>query len=339
MSEQDSISTAIPSLITNDTIVNKPTRPQTPYQVLRLLPKDATPAQQDSAIQAWFKPREIRYSSQPDTLHLPGHDIPQDPKEVNLPLYYRETFFSNNSLYHPELAGGRYGIAGDPIPYTVRNDNILTGLLIFCFILTTFAFSKSSGFFTRHLRYLFFPPTGEHTMSETGSEFRFQLLFVFLVVLLTSLLSYFYITYNIADTFNLSSEYALIGIIGAIIAIYFLLKIILYTIINTVFFSGKENKQFLTSLLLITSIEAILLFPLVLLLTYFPFTTQNAIIYCGFVLFLVKFLTFYKSYTIFFKQNRYYLQNILYFCALEMIPLAVLLGSLSVVLDNLKINF
>ena len=66
----------------------------TPYQVLRLLPKDATPAQQDSAIQAWFQPGEVHYSNQPDTLHLPGHGIGRSLKDVNLPQYYRENFFS-----------------------------------------------------------------------------------------------------------------------------------------------------------------------------------------------------------------------------------------------------
>ena len=48
-------------------------KPRHPYQVLRTLPKDATPAQQDSAIQAAFQPKEVRYSNMPDTLHLPGY--------------------------------------------------------------------------------------------------------------------------------------------------------------------------------------------------------------------------------------------------------------------------
>ena len=46
----------------------------TPKMVLSWLPRNATPAQQDSAIQAHFKPSEIRWSSRPDTLHLPGHN-------------------------------------------------------------------------------------------------------------------------------------------------------------------------------------------------------------------------------------------------------------------------
>jgi hypothetical protein len=73
---QDSIHTeAIPAPELPDLTEHISSKPMTPYQVLRLLPKDATPAQQDSAIQAWFQPGEVHYSNQPDTLHLPGHGI------------------------------------------------------------------------------------------------------------------------------------------------------------------------------------------------------------------------------------------------------------------------
>ena len=101
MLKNDSILTTI-STANTDTVVEHSAKPQTPYEVLRLLPKDATPAQQDSAIQEWFEPKEIHYSSRPDTLHLPGQEIPRDLKEVSLPHYYRENFFSNNTMYHPE---------------------------------------------------------------------------------------------------------------------------------------------------------------------------------------------------------------------------------------------
>ena len=53
---------------------------------------------------------------------------------------------------------------------------------------------------------------------------------------------------------------------------------------------------------------------------------------------LAKILTFYKSFTIFFYQKGGFLQIILYFCALEMIPLMMLWSGLLVITENLKIN-
>ena len=59
MQVNDSILTTTIATSSTDTVAVHSAKPQTPYEVLRLLPKDATPAQQDSAIQEWFEPKEI----------------------------------------------------------------------------------------------------------------------------------------------------------------------------------------------------------------------------------------------------------------------------------------
>ena len=82
--------------VQGDTVVHHHTV-LTPKMVLSWLPRSATPAQQDSAIQAHFQPSEIRWSNRPDTLHLPGHDKGHNMLDVNLPQYYREGFFSKTS--------------------------------------------------------------------------------------------------------------------------------------------------------------------------------------------------------------------------------------------------
>ncbi|MBQ9216192.1 MAG: DUF4271 domain-containing protein [Prevotella sp.] len=321
-----------------DSIPQRPSKPQTPYQVLRLLPKDATPAQQDSAIQAWFEPGEIRYSEQPDTLHLPGHGIPRDLKAVDIPQFYRENYFSNDSLYHPELDGGRYGIAGDPIPYSIKNDDLITSLLILVFVIITYAFSHYSSFIIKQCKYFLYNQR-EESNSETGTEIRLQMVFVLLTCLMYTILYYFYAKTWIADTYALSSEYSLLGIFGCVIVVYFILKFLLYTAVNHLFFDDKSNKKFLTYFLLITAFEGVALFPIVLLVSFFSLSPQNAAYYCSFVVILVKLLIFYKSYDIFFKQKGVFFQIILYFCALEIVPLAILWGGLASIAELLKINF
>ena len=76
--------------------------------------------------------------------------------EVNLPQYYRESFFAKDSLLHPELTGGRFGIAGDPVPYTVRNDNAITCMLIFCFVMALVSFAHSRQYILRQLKVFFY---------------------------------------------------------------------------------------------------------------------------------------------------------------------------------------
>ena len=336
---QDSIYVEPPSIVALDLVPRTPAKPQTPYQVLRLLPKDATPAQQDSAIQAWFAPEEIHYSERPDTLHLPGEGIPRDLKDVQLPTYYRENFFSNDSLYHPELDGGRYGVAGDPVPETLSNDSLISGLLILCFLLMTLAFSRISGFIGRQIKDFFYVQKGEHSVEETGDEIKFQIIFSVITCFICSLLYYLYVLTLVDNTFIFSTEHLLLGVIFLVMAAYFLLKFLLYAIVNNIMFDGSRNKKFLTSLIFLISMEGVLLFPVLLLCAYFQFPIKNAAIYTSLVVFSFKILIIYKTYIIFFAQKAFYVQIFLYFCALEMVPLLSLWGGLAVIVNHLRVIF
>ncbi|MGN0281011.1 MAG: DUF4271 domain-containing protein [Prevotella sp.] len=319
--------------------IERPTKPQHPYQVLKMLPKDATPAQQDSAIQAAFQPKQIRYSSRPDTLHIPGFGMGKSYKDVNLPKYYKESFFSKDSLFHPEIAGGRYGVAGDPIPYTVRSDDIISLLLLFSFVIVMVSYAKSNQFIIRESKNFFYIAHRESSISETSNEIRFQLFMVLLTCLLFSLLQYFYTIHYVSSTFILSSQYHLIAIYFVMNVGYYLLRCILYTLVNTIFFGKKKNLQWQKTLLFITSAEGALIFPAVMLQSYFDLSIETISIYAVFVVIFVKILTFYKSYTIFFRRIRLFFQIFLYFCALEVVPMVAFGGALAITGNYLKINF
>ena len=315
-------------------------RPLTPAQVLSWLPRNATPAQQDSAIQAHFKPGEIRWSTRPDTLHLPGHDRGHNMLDVNLPQYYREGFFSKDSLFHPELRGGRNGVAGDPVPYTVHSDNLLTGLLLFCLIMVVVTFSSVKDFLVRQAKsFFYFSHDVASEMSETAVELRFQFFLVLLSCLLCSLLFYFYTLYFIGESFILRSPYYLILIYWGIFIAYYVLKVLLYSVTNLVLFDSKRNKQWMRSFLFIVSSEGVLMFPIMMMKGYFDISMFSASVYVAVVLIIIKILTIYKCYNIFFKRNVVKLQIILYFCALEIVPFVFLWSVLNATANMLKINF
>ena len=312
----------------------------TPAMVLSWLPRSATPAQQDSAIQSRFKPKEIRWSNRPDTLHLPGHDKGHNLLDTKLPQYYREGFFSKDSLFHPELPGGRYGVSGDPVPYSVHGDNILTSLLLICFIIAVISFSNARAFILRQAKSLFYlPHEGTTEVTETASEFRFQAFLVLLTGILISLLFYFYTIDTFGDTFVLKSQYHLIAIYLGMTIAYLVLKMLLYSLVNIIFFDSKRNGQWMKALLFITSLEGVVLFPAVILHAYFNMGTQATMFYVALALLFIKLLTFYKSYIIFFRRNVVKLQIILYFCTLEIIPLLALGGAMVLTANSLKINF
>ena len=92
-------------------------------------------------------------------------------------------------------------------------------------------------------------------------------------------------------------------------------------------------------MLLLSAIEGALLFPAILFQSYFDAPSQNVITYAVFVLVLVKIFTFYKCFVIFFRKNGLFLQIILYFCTLEIIPLLALWGGLGIITNALTINY
>lgn len=314
--------------------------PRHPYQVLRRLPADATPAQQDSAIQAVFSVENTHLSTRPDTLHLPGHDVGRDLMEVDIPQYYRETFFAKDTLLLNEAGGGRYGVAGVPKPYTVRGDDLITSLLIGSLLLTLTVIARMRRFFHLQVRRLFHEPNALTTeFNETAAELRFQLFLVLQTCLLLSITTFIYVLQCVADTFTLRSQYMLIWIFFGCFVAYFVLKALLSWAVNSVFFGSKQSSRWFETQLFATSAQGILLFPVVLLHSYFGLSIQMAVACVAAVIAAVKLLLFYKSKMAFFRQKGGFIQNILYFCTLEIVPLLSMLGVVAMIVDHLKINY
>ena len=266
--------------------------------------------------------------------------MPVEETTVDLPQYYKEGFFSKDSLFHPELEGGRYGTAGTPIPYSVRGDDVITSLLLLSFIMAIIAYSNIRGFFTRQAKNFFYlTHKGTTSTTETATDARFQVFIVFLTSLMFATLYYFYSLHHHGDAYNLTSQYYLILIFWAIFLLYFFGKMALFTTVNSVFFNGKINGQWIKTLLFIIALEGLLSFPAVIMGPYFDMPVQKVAIYVAVMLIFVKMITFYKCYTIFFRQNVVSLQIILYLCALEIVPLLALWEVLDITANSLKINF
>ena len=314
-------------------------RPLTVKAVLDRLPADATPAQQDSAVSANFEPVIVAPSNRPDTLTLPGHKQQRCMEDLTLNSLYRESYFTGKPCFDPDLYGGLPGVAGDPVPYSVGRDNLITALLLACFIFGAIAFSKSRSFMARQAR-LFFRPNHDDAqpLTETSTELRFQFFLMLQTCLLLSIVTFFYVQRYVTDTF-IVDHYVVIGVFFCIFLLYVVLKMLLQWLCGMVFFSRRRNEAWMKSLMFIMSIEGQCLLPVVLLQTYFGFSIGNTLILTSIVVILSKILSFYKIYNIFFQRRDSIVQFFLYFCALEIMPVFALLGFLAMTSDYLKVNF
>ena len=311
----------------------------TPAQIISWLPKDATPEQQDSAVQAHTRPHEIHWSQRPDTLHLPGQPIGKSVLDVELPVYYKESYFTEQPYYNPDAVGNRLGEAGDPVPYTVAGDNFLTSLLIICLIGTATALSVSSDFFARRIKLFFYPKrSGTSDFTETSNEIRIQMAFAVEACLLLAILAISYLKYYVTDTFTIG-QYEMVGLFTGVFALFFVVKTCLQSVVGWVFFDSEKNRQWANAALFLYAMLGLLLLPVALVQSYFNLNTELSLIYTLSVIGLYELLSFYKLYGIFFLHGRTIPGFILYLCTLEIVPLSLMWTTLAIISELLKIKF
>lgn len=263
------------------------------------------------------------------------------PKAFNIReiRFQNEGYFKNNPYYRPELGMTHSGVLGDPAPYNVSNDNLVSGTVLICFVLAMLAASMSSNFILRQIKSIFNLPYRRTTVGETAHEIRFQFFLVLQTALLMSVAYYLFTKPGDGGDYILDSQLAVVGIFAGIFLSYFLIKNLLYSLVNWVFFDRKSSIQWSQLSLFLFSTEGVLIFPAVLLLIYFGLSPYYTLIYIAAIVGLVKIVQFYQGYLIFFRRTAVSLQIILYFCTLEIMPLAALLGVLQYTDNYLTINF
>ena len=126
---------------------------------------------------------------------------------------------------------------------------------------------------------------------------------------------------------------------AAIIIVYTLVKAVAYSVTGWVFFDRRSNDLWLKSFLFLLAMEGVCLFPIVMLRAYFELSVQTTLVSTAIVLGIFKLLALYKSYLIFFRNGGHSLQIFLYFCTLELMPLAMLIGALMLTTANLKVDY
>lgn len=221
------------------------------------------------------------------------------------------------------------GVVGEPIPYQFRNDDVVTSSLLISFLLLVWVLSHSWKFL-RDLIKEFFRHRLRGNLFADKAEVKLQGRGILLVqaAFMHGILFYDYVQHEQPAVFEQVSPYVMLAAATGVIVGYYLLKVAAYQTTNTTFFPAANNKMWDDHLLASVLLTGCLLLPLTLLVVYFdlPFY-ETALSYVLLVAF-VKSLLFYKGYRIFFNTTLGKLHIILYFCALEIVPLLMLWGVL-----------
>lgn len=217
------------------------------------------------------------------------------------------------------------GIAGDPVPYQFRTDSIVTIILMLSFFLMVKVISGSRHYLHQQIKDFFHQRQRENLFAQrTQTEMRGQVFLVFQMCITLGVLFFDYTQEYQAEVFNQISPYKILGVSVGLCVLYFMLKTGGYAIINSIFFSRRQNEQWTESYLLCTLGLGLALLPLSLLVVYFDLSLTNMAITFICLLIVDKILLFYKCYRIFFNYTFGWVHLFLYFCTLEIVPIFIL---------------
>lgn len=227
-----------------------------------------------------------------------------------------------NALIHEtHLSADAYGMRGEPLPYQLRSDWMVTGVLFLCFIMVSYVLShgkehlieKFKNFFSTKERVNLFD-------TATASDMSHTLFLIFQTCLLLGFCTfdYFFDHYNSLFTY-VPHQVVLVTFI-TIYVVYFALKWLTYTIVNIILFNKTKSKLWNEAYFNVVIWAGLLLIIPVLLIVFFNLSSKLTFVFVSVIVIISKFLLLYKCFTNFFNRIRNSFHFILYFCALEIFP-------------------
>ncbi|MGN1353643.1 MAG: DUF4271 domain-containing protein [Alloprevotella sp.] len=217
----------------------------------------------------------------------------------------------------PEYAG----INGTPISPTLRTDDGIVAAIVVCMVLTLSLLARSRYYLSRSFKSFFGYSLSAREKADRTKADTFG-------VLALALMSGFSLSLMLVDHLGHTPVVAtwawpVPALLAAATGLYVLLvgvKMGLYGLVNSVFFSRAQRSEWTDSYLLSLAIQGLLLFPVALLVVFFDLEGESAIVafVCAFG--LTKLLLLCRCYRTFFAADGGLVHLFLYFCTLEIVP-------------------
>ena len=236
-------------------------------------------------------------------------------------------FFSESPFYHPELSSDWCGFTGERLPHLLRMDDGLTLFLLFI-LLMAFVWLAGSKRLILHLTKRFFAPLRDQANlfdGDTKSERMSLRMLTSLNVFLPAIMLCDYILRQGELCFLRRNDawfYFIFSILSFLL--YYLLKRVATAVVDWSFFDKRQSRTCSESRDFLYAIQGILFFPLLFLSVYFELSIPDLLLYTLTLAVFEKVVLLYKYWTIFFAKTYGLLHFIVYFCALEIIPVFVL---------------
>ena len=231
------------------------------------------------------------------------------------------------------------GMLGEPMPYLLRSDWMMTCIMFLCMLLVSYSLSNGRKFLQQQMSTFFSNRERSSLFDEvTSSDMKYSVLLIFHTCIVLAFCAYYYFVNASPMLFEKVSHVLFLGGLVLCMVLYLMLKWGAYNIVNWVFFQKVRNILWIKSYFYLLVWLGLLLLPVVLLFVYFDLSSQTAFYLVASIIIFAKIALFWKCFSNFFGKIYGLFHLILYFCALEILPDLVLWKGIELVNNNLILN-
>jgi hypothetical protein len=231
-------------------------------------------------------------------------------------------------------------IVGLPLPYSIRMDDGVAILLLGCFFFSAYMLTHSRQLLVTQLKeFLLHRDHATLYHNFTRADVHYLLLLVVQTCLLGAIFLFNYFTDTEPASYTLTPPYLILATYTLVVLCFFFLNWLTYSLIGWIFIDKKTTTIWMESYSTLLYYLGFTLFPFVLLQVYFSLSLIATAIFGLFLVVLFNILTLYKWLKLFCKNLASGLLLILYFCALEIIPLLLLYKGMEQLNQYMTTNF
>lgn len=206
--------------------------------------------------------------------------------------------------------------------YSPNDDVWVMALVLGCFLVLMLLLGHQRKYIGE-LAQNFFLPTNrqEKTVQRTTGERYLPIISSFVMICATGLMLFTYV-HQVYDLQQ--SPYSTLLVLGVCIGVfvgYYLLRYLLYSFVNWVFFERSERKLWMSGFVLLSIMETTLAYVLMCAAMFFHLKLQEVGISIAICYGILRFLCIAYTKRIFFPEFYGFLHLIAYLCTLEIVPL------------------
>ncbi len=219
------------------------------------------------------------------------------------------------------------GIEGISPVYSFQTDDYVIGALLFCIFLVVGIIGRSHGFFSKSFKDFFrLYPVSDSNVERTKNELTCRLLLIILTAVSLGVLYYDFLQDTHPDLAGTTTDspYAVVGITTALMLAFFLIKYMLFSAVNNVFFDRNKCNEWTEAYLLSIVALGLFLLPVMFLVIYTDTSFNTQLVIFLIVISIIEIVLFFRCIRTFFNRAEGFLHLIMYFCTLEIAPALIL---------------